>query len=160
PENVVNGQMGKRGAVVQAMAYVGRHGLGVGQKNGRLVHVVPEAGDTHVQKIPVQAAPPFARARQCEISKHAVAGPDRSDIRCPVRAFEEDVVLDARVIGHVTVIGVLLDVEVGDQYGVNALCGQVRDHFFKGREFAAIDGERSVFVLVVDVEVDGVDRNL
>src|SRR5258708_23934270 len=77
-EYIVYRQVRQRAAVVQAMPHVERHGFAGGQKDRRLVHIVPETGDAHVREILVQAAPPIARAGQCEIAKDAVAWPHRS----------------------------------------------------------------------------------
>src|SRR4029453_406503 len=104
----------------------------------------------------VQAAPPIARTGQREVGKHAVAGPDRSDVGRPVSSFYEHILFGSGVIGSVAVVGIFLDVQVRDEDGVNALRAKVQDHFFEGGKLVAVDGEGGVFVLVVDVKVDGI----
>src|SRR5258708_39196681 len=141
------------------MPHVERHGFAGGQKDRRLVHIVPETGDAHVREILVQPAPPIARAGQREVAKDAVAGPHRADKSRTVGAFHEYIVFHAQVVWRVAVARIFFDVQVGNQHGVESLGTQVGNHFFKIWELTAVDGEWLVFVLIVDVQINGVDRN-
>src|SRR5215471_12942909 len=152
--------MGQRRAVVHAVADVQGHRLGDGKEERRLVHVVPETGGAHVCKALVQATPPVAHARQRKVWKDAVAGPYRTDVGGPVGTLDEYVFFRAGIVGRVAVVGVFLDVQIRDQDRMDALHGQIGDHFFESGKFGAIDGKGSVFVLIVDIEVNRIQRNL
>ena len=158
-ENVVDGAMVGRGAVIQAVDGVERHGLVGALEDGRLVHVIPKAGDAHRDEIFVEAAPPIAHAGKREIGEDAVAGPDRADENGAVGILDEDVLLDSGIVRNVAVARVFLDVEVGDGDGVETLGAEVGDHLLEVREIFAIDGKRRIALLVVDVEIDHVGRN-
>ena len=124
-----------------------------------LVHVIPKAGDAHRDEIFVEAAPPIAHAGEREIGEDAVAGPDCADENGAIGILDEDVLLDSGIVGSVAVVRIFLDVEVGDGDGVEALRAEVGDHLLEVREIFAIDGERRVALLVVDVEIDHVGGN-
>src|SRR5258708_5535609 len=156
---IVNRKMRQRSSVVKAMLDIQRHGLTSGQKHGRFVHVIPETGDAHVREILVQPAPPIARAGQREVAKDAVAGPHRADKSRTVGAFHEYIVFHAQVVWRVAVARIFFDVQVGNQHGVESLGAEVGNHFFKIWKLTAVDGEWLVFVLIVNVQINGVDGN-
>ena len=56
-------------------------------------------------------------------------------------------------------IGVFLDVQVGDQDRVKALGAQIRNHFLEGGKVLAIDGEGGIALLIVNVQVDDISRD-
>ena len=159
-EDIVNGAMIERRAVVEAMNIVERHGFGKSLESRRLVHVIPEAGDSHVDEILVEAAPPIAHARQREIRKDAVAGPDYADIHRAVWSFDEDIVFDTGIVGRIAVARILFDMQIGDENGAHALRAKIRNHFFEIGEIFAVDGERRVALLIVDVKINDVGGNL
>src|SRR4029077_9806118 len=112
--DVVDGAMIERGAVIEPVARVERHGFIGALKEGRFVHVVPKAGDAHADEVFVERAPPIAYASQREVWKNTPAGPDDSDKGRAVAIFDEHIVLCTGIIGKVTVAGIFFDVQVGD----------------------------------------------
>ena len=96
--HVVDGAMVERGAVVEAMPGVERHGFVGTFEERRLVHVVPETGNAHTDKILVQTAPPVARFGEREIREDALAGPDDADENRAVGIFDEDIVPDSGIV--------------------------------------------------------------
>src|SRR2546429_599026 len=95
------GTMVNGSAVIKAVDAVERHGLVRAEKDRRLIHVVPESGDAHGDKILVKAAPPIARAGQSEIREDTVAGPYFADENGPIGVFHEDVVPHAGIVRRV-----------------------------------------------------------
>src|SRR5258708_11561411 len=93
------------------------------------------------------------------IGEDAFAGPDDSYKEGPVRLLYENVVLDAGIVRRIAVAGIVLDVQVGDGDEVKALRVQVGDNLLEVREILAIDSERGVALLVVDVEIDDIRWN-
>ena len=53
-------------------------------------------------------------------------------------------------------IGIFLDVKVGDQNGVHSLSAKIPEHSLESREVFPVDGEGRVAQLIIDVEVDGI----
>ena len=153
------GAMVDGSAVIKAVDGVERHGLVRAEKDRRLIHVVPESGDAHGDKILVKAAPPIARAGQSEIREDTVAGPYFADENGPIGVFHEDVVPHAGIVRRVAMVWVFLDVQVGDDNGVKTLSAKIGDHLFERGEVLAIDGEGRIVLLVIDVEVDDVSGN-
>src|SRR6266702_4442864 len=109
------GAMVNGSAVIKAVDGVERHGLVRAEKDRRLIHVVPESGDAHGDKILVKAAPPIARAGQSEIREDTVAGPYFADENGPIGVFHEDVVPNAGIVRRVAML--VIDVEVDDVSG-------------------------------------------
>src|SRR6266571_4157103 len=142
------------------MNRVERHGLVRAQEYGRFIHVVPETGNAHVGEILVETAPPAASAGEREVWKDAWAGPDLADVDRAIRIFDENVVLHARIIGRVTLVRIPGDVQVGDRNRVKSFGAEVFDHLLESRKVLAVDGEGAIAVLVVDVEIDDVGRDL
>ncbi len=54
---------------------------------------------------------------------------------------------------------IFLDVQVGDENRVKTLSAKIGDHLFESGEVLAVDGERGVALLIVDVEIDDVGRD-
>src|SRR5205085_2734744 len=93
-------------------------------RSGKTANVIADhsvSGNAHVDEIFVQSSPPFARTRQSEIAEYAIAGPDGSHECCAIGPLDENVVLHAEVVGRIAVIGIFLDVQVGNQNSVKPL---------------------------------------
>ena len=144
------------GAVVEAVNGVEGHGLVGAEEDRRFIHIVPEAGDAHGDKVFVEAAPPFPRASQSEIREHAVAGPHLANKNRAIGILDEHVVLDAGVVRRVAVARVFFDVQVGDENRVEALCAKISNHLLESREILAVNGKGSITLLIVDVEIDNI----
>ena len=157
---VVDGAMFESSSVVEAMEIIERHGFGGGQKKGWLIHIVPEARHAHIDEIVEEAAPPGTHTGQREIRKDACARPNVSDIERAIGLFHKRVVLDPGVIGRIAVAGIFLDMQINNQNGVKILRGEILDHLLERRKALPVDGEGGIALLVVDIEVDGVARNL
>src|SRR6266704_1991971 len=159
-EHMVDGAMVARGAIVKTMNSIERHGLVRAKEDGRFVHVVPKARHSHAHEILIQAAPPVPCACESEIRKYAVARPHLPDVNGAIGILDEHVVLDSGVVRSVTVFRVFLDVQVGDKNAVKALRAKIRNHLFKAGEIFPVDREGGIVLLIVDVEIDGIGRNL
>ena len=155
-EDVVGGAVVDGRAVIEAVYRAEGHGLVGTKEDRRLIHVVPEAGGAHGDEILVEAAPPVAHAREREIGENAVPGPYLANINRAIGIFDERIILGPRVVRHVAVVGVFLDVQVGDQDRVKALGAKIRNHFLEGGKVFAIDGEGGIALLIVNVQVDDI----
>ena len=155
-ENVMSRTMIHGGAVIQAMYGVEGHGFVGAGKDGRLIHVVPEAGGAHGNEILVQTSPPIAHASQSEIGEDAVTRPYFACVNRAVGVLHEHIVLDAGIVGRIPVVRIFLDVQVSDENGVKTLGAKIGNHLFESREVLAVDGERGVALLIVNVEINGV----
>src|SRR6266571_5366933 len=133
-EHIVDGAMVARGAIVNTMNSIERHGLVRAKEDGRLVHVVPKTGDSHAHEILVQATPPVPCACESEIRKHAVARPHLPDVNGAIGILDEHIVLDPGVVRSVTMIRVFLDVQVGDKNCVEALLAKIRNYLLESGE--------------------------
>src|SRR5882672_1330046 len=157
--DIVDGAMIESRAVIQSMNDVKRHGLIGALEQRRFIHVIPEARRAHADEVFVEAAPPFARARQSKIRKHAFARPNHADIHRSIRILHEYIVLHSRIVRRIAVVGVLLDVQVGDQNRVHALRTKIGNHFFKGWKILAIYRKGRVALLKINIEVDDIRGN-
>src|SRR2546422_7997692 len=142
------------------MNRVERHGLVRAQEDSRLIHVVPETGNAHADEFLVETAPPVASAGEREIRENTRAGPDLADIDGAIRIFDKDVALHTRIIGRVTFVGIPGDVQVGDRNRVKSLGAEVFDHLLESRKVLTVDGEGAIAVLIIDIQVDDVGRDL
>src|SRR5690242_10362825 len=86
---IVSGAMVDGGAVIKAVDGVERHGLVRAKEDGGFIHVIPEAGGAHGDKIFVEAAPPRARACESEIGENAITGPNGADKNRAVGILDE-----------------------------------------------------------------------
>ena len=157
-QNIVDGAMVELRAVVEAVNVIERHGLVRALKHGRLVHIIPKSGDSHTHKVAIEAAPPVAHARKREIGKDARPRPHGPNVIGAVRIFHEGIDLFARIVRPIP--GFFLQVQVGDRDSVKSLGAQIANHLLKRGESLAIDRERPVAVLIVDVQIDDVCGNL
>ena len=106
--------------------------------------------------------PHHARAgAQVRIREDAVPRPDVPDVDGAVRIVDEMIARGPFVEWLVASLGRLGDVQIGDEDHLEALPPQIGDHLLESSENArAIDRERSIVLLVVDVEVDDVRGDL
>src|SRR5579862_1198075 len=129
PNDVVNlgvsrGARGKSG-LFDAMHGIERHGLARSVENRRLVHVVPEACYTVLHEVVVKAAPPLAGLSAGEIRKHSGPGPDDADELGAIGIFHEVVSSFARIVGRITLVGNMSDVQVSDVDQMKMLFAQI-----------------------------------
>ena len=99
---------------VDAVLNVERHRLGWCFEDGRLVHVVPEAGHAVVIELLVERSPPFAGGFAGEIGKDGGTGPDDAYVFAAVGILDEVVAFLAAVVRRVIGVGEFGDVQVGD----------------------------------------------
>ena len=146
--------------LVNAMHHINRHGLRWAVEDRRLVHVIPEPRNAHRVKIPVQIAPPHPRASLGEVRKHRRPRPDAARIDRAVRILHKFVARDSRVIGRVSVAGIVGNMQIGNRNGVEVLGGEFSNHAGEIWKVRLVDGEWPIVLLIVDVEVDGIDRDM
>ncbi len=145
--------------LLDAMPDIGWHGLAGRAENGRLVHVVPEAGDAVRHEVPVQSAPPVARALRGEFRKHREAGPHGPHVGRTVGKLEEMIAGGTAVVGRVPLAGCVRNVQVSDGDQVYALSPDVPRESRQVGKSGLVGGEGPVAVLVVDVHPDHIGRD-
>src|SRR5580704_14831083 len=127
---------------IDAMLHIIRHGLVRSVEDGWLVHVVPEPGDTVVNKLRVERAPPFAGALAREIRKDRRPWPDFADVHGAVRLLHKVIARHSAVIRSVVRVRKMRDVQIRDGYDSEILFSQVFNHLCEVWELNLIDGER------------------
>src|SRR5215471_13366190 len=131
-----------------------RHGLVCPSENCGLVHIVPESAYAHPHEILVQRAPPGAGSKKRELGKNAVTGPDLADVNTSIGILYKMVSRDSFVIRFVT--GRFGDVKIGNENCAEALAAKVLNHSFNVREIFPIDGEGTIPVLIINIQVNDV----
>src|SRR5437868_2577163 len=132
------------------------HGPPGSVEDRRFVHVVPKSGNSVVNELCVERAPPFASALAGEVREDGGPGPDLADVDGVVGILDEVVACDAAVVWSVLRVGEIGYVEIRDGDDVKILLLQVRNHLREVLELDLVDGERAVMVLEIDVQVDRV----
>ena len=145
---------------VDTMHHVFRHRTRRSVENGRLIHIVPEARYTHPGEVLIEAPPPFTRLRPREIRKNARARPDGAGVNAAVPIFHKMVASCSALVRRVSVTGEFSDMQVGYGNHVEVLRGKLRDHPQKVGKRITIDGERSVLLLEIDVQINNVGGNV
>src|SRR5262249_30332964 len=74
------------------------------------------------------------------------------------RVFDEVVSLDSLVVWFVS--GQFCQVQVSDGNDLEAFAFQVRNHLLESWKSFTIDGERTVVLLIVDVEINYISRDI
>src|SRR5882724_1478245 len=97
------------------------HRLAGSIEDSGLIHVVPETGNAILHELLVQAAPPVTCLRAGEVRKDRRAGPDDADKLAAVRFLHEVVARRAGVVGGVTLVGGMSDVQISNQDEVEVL---------------------------------------
>ncbi len=151
---------GYKSGLLDAMDGSERHGLAGAVEDGGLVHVVPEAGEAVGDELLVERAPPGAGLLLGEVGKDAGAGPDDSGEDRAVGIVDEVVAGDASVVGRVALVGRFGDVKIGDGDGVEVLCAEIGEQLGHVGEGLGVDGEGTVPVLKIDVEPQGIGRDV
>src|SRR5579859_3416554 len=100
--------------LVDSMLRLVRHGLGADLEEGRLIHVVPEAGNASGGEILIKRAPPVAAALLSEVGEDGRARPDDAGVDRAVGIVDEVVPSDAFVVRFVALAGQVGDVQVSD----------------------------------------------
>lgn len=130
-----------------------------GGEGGRLVHVVPEAIDPHVEQPSILPTPPCAGRRGCEIRVVDRAGPDDSAQRRAVRKPAEDALGEG--LGKEWPILVDADPRIKDADKAGAEPSQQTvTEVLQARKPVRVHGEHPVGVHVVNVEVQGTQREI
>lgn len=122
----------------------------------RLVQVVPETREALREPLGVQPAPPRAHPRVREVGVHRLAGP-RHALHQLSGAVPHERVLGEPAVVH-RVAGRRPDRRVHDRHQVDPVPPQLVRQHRQLREAVPVDGEHLVLVVVVDVQVDGVQR--
>lgn len=156
----VGGGAGSEAWLIDAMDAIEGHGSGGTVEYRGFVHVIPEAGNAVLNELLVEAAPPCASLGTSEVGEDRRAWPDDADEFAAVRIFYEVVACVTGVVRCVSLIGDVGDVEICDGDQMKMLFVEISDETREVRKCDGIDGERTVPVLVVDVEIYSVRRNL
>ena len=143
---------------LDAVYGVQRHGLVGALEYRRLVHVIPEATNPPFHKISVQRAPPLAHLCPREIRENALARPHLSDVHGPIWILDEVIVRQAFIVRFVA--GQLREVQIGDGDDLESFIPQILHHPLKVGEPLAINGERTFVLLIIDIEINDIGRNL
>src|SRR5258708_8775818 len=162
--NIVN--LGMRGGASHEAGFfdavngIQGHRLAGYVKNRGLVHIVPEAGNSVLDELLVETAPPFARLGASEIGKDRRAGPDDTYELAAIGVLYKVVTRGTGVIRDVAFAGGMSDVQIGNCDQMQMLLAEIGHQPWKVREGLWINGEWPILVLVIDVEIKHVGRNL
>src|SRR4029077_1545717 len=126
----------------------------------RLIHVIPEAGNAHLRKVPIESAPPVAGLRARKVREDAGAWPHGAGIDCAVGILYKVVAGNASVVGQVAVTGEVCDMQIRNDDRVEVLRFKLRDHSGKVRKTFAIYCEGTVLLLVVDIQINNVGGDM
>ncbi len=130
------------------------HPLGRHIPRGRLVHVVPDAGDSGTDMLGVQPPPPRPGLRQREIGKDRPARPNLAHIRTALGVQTHQPVPQGIVIHRVA--GLLLDPRVNDGDELEFFLGQIFHQARRIREFFPVPCEDTESVHVINVDPENV----
>ena len=144
---------------VDTMHNVLRHGPCWRLKDGRLVHIVPEAVNAAVTQIAIKRTPPRTSLLAREVWKHTGAGPDSTCVNRPVRILHKMVPCNAAVVSEIALPGKVRDMRISDGHDMEIFRLELRDHSRKIGESCPVHREGAILILVVDVEIDCVGRN-
>ena len=136
------------------------HGFAGSVKDRGLVHIIPEAGNAVLDELLVETAPPVARAGACEIRKDSRPGPDDTYELAAIGILHEVVPRRTALIGGMASAGGMGNVQVGNCDQMKMLLAEIRHQRRKVREGIWIDGEGPILVLVIDVKIKHVGRDL
>ena len=156
----VRGGAGHEAGLFDAVNAIEGHSLAGSVEDRGLVHIIPEAGNAVVDEILVETAPPVAGTSAGEIWKNGGAGPDDTDEFAAVGIPYEVIAGLAGVVGRIALAGGMSNVEVSDGDQMEMLLAEIGDQRGKIREGSWIDGEGPILVLVIDVQIKHVGRNL
>src|SRR5216683_4888518 len=126
----------------------------------RFVHVVPESGNSVMNELCIERAPPFARGLACEVREHGRSGPDLADIDRVVGILYEVVACNAAIVWSIMRVGEIGDVQIRDGDDVNILLLQVRNHLREVCKLDLVDCERAMVVLKINIQIDRVHWDL
>src|SRR5579871_6075317 len=161
--NIVYFEMGRRTwsetGLINPMLHIIGHRLVRSIKDGWLVHVIPEAGDTIMNKVRIQRAPPFTDAVPGEIRKHGWSGPNLANVHTAVGLLHKMIACHPAVIRCVICIREMRDVQIGNGHYSKILFPQIFNHLCEMRELHLIDGERSIVILIINVQIERIRRN-
>src|SRR5579862_7429870 len=146
--------------LVDAVNRIERHRHSRTAKDRGLVHVVPESGDTIMNKFAIESAPPLPSLRPRKIRKDGEARPHNADKLTAIGILHKMIARMAGVIRRVSLIEGVRNVEVGDVDQAKMVFPQICNQAGKIRESLSIYRERPIPVLVVNVEVEHIGRNL
>src|SRR5579872_6786534 len=141
------------------MNRIQRHGLAWAIEDRRLVHVIPESCNSLFHKVAVQAPPPLASLGPREIREHGRTRPDNSHELTAVGILHKLIGSVTGVVGRVSLVGSVCDVQVGDVDKMEVLFAQIGNKSGKVGEGRGVNGEWTVAILIVDVEINDVGRN-
>src|SRR5579885_334831 len=127
-------------------------------EDSRLVHIVPDATHTRVDEGLLHVTPPLAHLWPSVIGKDCVIRPDVAVEDCAVSAVNKHVFFHAFPVD--LVIGIGLHARVDNGYNLETGACQISGHGAWIAEALWIPGEDAVAVHVVDVQVNGIARDV
>ena len=137
--------------------HVIRHGGRRDIEHRRLVHVIPDAGETGGAKSRDLIGPPRPRARPGEVGEHRGPGPYRTDEQGSIGPVHEDVPRHAVVVHGVA--GIPLHARIDDRHGGEPSAIEIGEQLVGSREAVVVPGKDPVFLHVVNVEPHRVGGN-
>lgn len=127
-----------------------------GGEHRRLVQVVPETGEPLPDPLAVQTSPPLAHTPVGEVGENSLTGPHHRLDEPPRRVPHEGVLGGPAVVHGVAPRG--LDRRADGRHQPDAVATQFLGEQRQFREPVLVDGEHLVLVVVVGVQMDGVER--
>ena len=143
-------------AVDRLMAALGIKSLIRPGKIGRLVHVIPDSGDTQLKQGRLFLPPNFSDRFREEVRETGFSRPDLANkvggsIGSLYKAIGFDQPLEHRKIR------VFFDPWIDDGHHLEALCGQTPNHLGRSGKIRS-QGKHPVPIHVVDIQIKGITR--
>src|SRR5580704_1260330 len=145
---------------INAVLGLDRHCFRRREKNRRFIHVVPEARYALRHKLAIEPAPPSARTLLSEIREDRRARPHSPHIEGTIGVFEEMISRHSTLVWPVIDVWAVRDMQVSDGYQSEMLLPKILYHPCKIREFLRVHSKGPILLLVIDVHVEHVCRNL
>src|SRR5919112_2244318 len=140
------------------MDYLVRHRGLERHKERRLVHVAPDPGHSRIEERPVVLAPPLSRLGVREVRERADPRPHDVMVLFPLACFAVEVPLATFYVDRIVIVD--LDAGVYDGDEVEALFSEFGYELLRLGEAFLVPGKDAVAVHVVNVEVEGVARDV
>src|SRR6266849_2072658 len=146
--------------LLNAVLGLNRHCFRRRKKDRGFIHVVPEARHALRYKLAIEPAPPPARTLLSEIGKDRRARPHIPYIERPIRVFKEMISRHSTLVWPVIDVWAVRYMQVSDGHQSEMLLPKILYHPCKIREFLRVHSKGPIFLLVIDVHVKHVRRNL
>ena len=140
------------------MHVVDGHGATGTAKDGRFVHIVPNAVDTRGHEILIQCAPPMTHLRAREVGEVAGTRPHIAHERLSIGRLHPVVASCALIVNKVAWLGLYARINHIDRLEITTM--QIVVESFWIGELTGIEREDAITIHVVDVHPNDVRRYL